>query len=148
MTTGMTCTLRVTAPDRETARVSVRRHQFVVGRPMELDDAAPRIAALEYALGALGGEVVNGLRVFASRRRLEIDHIEAVVTATLEHELAYLEVVGESGPPRIARLYLKIFVASPDASGIRQLWPDLLERLPLLDTLRLAVATDLDLILT
>jgi hypothetical protein len=148
MTTGLTCTLRVTTPDREIARVSVRRHQFDVGRPIEFDDAAPRIAALEYALGALGGEIVNGLRVFAARRRLEIDHVEAVVTATLAHELAYLEVVGEGGPPRLARLHLKVFVASPHASGIRQLWPDLLERLPLLDTLRLAIPTDLDLILT
>lgn len=148
MTTGMTCTLRVTAPDRETARVSVRHHQFLVGRPIELDDAAPRIAALEYALGALGGEIVNGLRVFAARRRLEVDDIEAVVTATMERELAYLEVVGESGPPRIAHLHVKVFVASPDPVGVYELWPELLERLPLLDTLKLAVPTDLDLILT
>lgn len=145
---GMTCTLRVTAPEPETARVSVRRQQFIVGRPLELDEATPRVAALEYALGALGAEIVNGLRVFADRRRVEVDHVEAVVTATLVNELAYFEVVGESGPPRIARLHLKVFVASPDASGIRQLWPTLLERLPLLDTLRLAVPTDLDLTFT
>jgi len=98
-----TCTLRVTATDRDVARVSVRRHQFTVGRPIEFDEASPRIAALEYALGAVAGEVVSGLRVFAWRRRVDVDQIEAVVTGELEHALAYLEVVGESGRPRIAR---------------------------------------------
>ena len=92
-------TLRITASDPELARVAVRRQQFVVGRPIEFDQTSSRVAALEYALGALGAEVVNGLRVFAARRRIEIDAVEAVVTADLENPLAYLEVVGETGRP-------------------------------------------------
>ena len=68
--TTITISLRVTAPGPADARVSVGRRQFSIGRPVEFDDASPHVAALEYALGAVGGEVVNGLREFARRRRL------------------------------------------------------------------------------
>lgn len=144
----MTVTLRVTAHEPERARVSVRKEQFIVGRPLELDAASPRIGAVEYAIGALAGEVVNGVRQFAWRRRVDLEHVEALVTADLAHELAYLEVVGEEGAPRIDRVHLKVFIASADEPGIRRLWTDLLDRLPLLGTLRVAVPIDLDLIVT
>jgi hypothetical protein len=93
----ITVTLRVTAPDPEVARVSAGRRQFSIGRPLELDELSPRVAAIEYALGAVGGEVVNGLRTFANRRRLAIDAVEAVVTGELENGLTYLEVIEEQG---------------------------------------------------
>ena len=99
--TAITISLRVTAPGPAVARVSVGRRQFSIGRPVEFDDASPHVAALEYALGAVGGEVVNGLREFARRRRLAIDAVEALVTGELQDGLAYLEVIGESGRPRI-----------------------------------------------
>jgi hypothetical protein len=144
----MQCTLRVTTSGADEARVSTRRQQFAVGRPMEFDDAAPRIAAIEYALGAIAGEVVNGLRDFASRRRIDIEHVEAVITGELEHGLTYLEVVGEEGRPAITRVHVKVFVASTDESGVRRLWPVLLERLPLFCTLRSAFPIDLELTMT
>ena len=87
--------LRVTAPNPDVARVSVARRQFSIGRPLEFDETSPRVAAIEYALGAVGGEIVNGLRAFADRRRLPIDAVEAVVTGELTNRLTYLEVVGE-----------------------------------------------------
>jgi hypothetical protein len=148
MMNNTTCTLRVTATDRDAARVSVRRHQFSVGRPIEFDEASPRIAALEYALGAVAGEVVSGLRAFAWRRRVDVDQIEAVVTGEMEHALAYLEVVGETGRPRIARVHLKVFVASPDEQAVRRIWEEMLDRLPLVCTLRAAVRLDLELMWT
>ena len=89
--------MRVTAPDRRIARVSIGSRQFSIGRPLEFDDASPHVAAMEYALGAVGGEVVNGIRAFAARRRLGIDAIEAVVTGELAGGLTYLEVIGEDG---------------------------------------------------
>ena len=140
--------LRVTAPDRDVARVSIGRRQFSVGRPLEFDELSPRVSAIEYALGAVGGEVVNGLRAFADRRRLEIDAIEAVVTSDLENGLAYLEVIGEPGPPRIARIHIKVFVASADAAAMRALFDHVLDRLPLVCTLRAALALTTELIVT
>jgi hypothetical protein len=139
--------LRVTAPDPDVARVSVGRRQFSIGRPLEFDEASPHIAAIEYALGAVGGEVVNGLRAFANRRRLSIDDVEAVVSATLENGLTYLEVIGEQGQPRIARIHVKVFVTAVDAVATRTLFEHMLDRLPLVCTLRAALALTTELIL-
>ena len=85
---------------------------------------------------------------FAWRRRVDVEHVEALVTAELENGLAYLEVVGEEGSPRIARVHIKVFVASADEPAIRHLWNDVLERLPLLGTLRSAIPMHLELIVT
>ncbi len=145
---GSRWTLRVTGPDPGTARVSVRQRQFDVGRPLEFDEASPRIAALEYALGALAGEVVGGLRELAWRHRVALDQIEATIAADLEHALAYLEVAGIEGRPRIARIQIKVFAAAPDEAAIRRLWIDLLDRLPLVGTFRAAVPLDLELQVT
>lgn len=125
-------TLRVTAGAGDGARVAVRRQQFVVGRPLEFDEATPRIAAIEYALGAAGAEIVNGLRVFADRRRLDIDALEAVVTADLEHALAFLEVIGEAGRPFVRHVHIKVFASCPDHRAARELFDTVRDRLPLI----------------
>ena len=146
--TAITISLRVTAPGPAHARVSVGRRQFTIGRPVEFDDASPHVAALEYALGAVGGEVVNGLREFARRRRLAIDAVEALITGELQDGLAYLEVVGERGRPRIRRIAIKVFVASVDETATRALFDEMLERLPLVSTLRGVLELDIELVHT
>lgn len=148
MSSAITISLRVTAPGPASARVLVGRRQFAIGRPVEFDEASPHVAALEYALGAVGGEVVNGLREFARRRRLQIDAIEALVTGELEHGLAYLEVIGERGRPRISRIAVKVFVASVDHEAARALFDETIARLPLLSTLSAAVDVAVELVLT
>ncbi len=145
---AITICVRVTAPDPDVARVSVRRRQFSIGRPLEFDEASPRVAAIEYALGAVGGEVVNGLRAFADRRRLVIDAIEAVVTGELANGLTYLEVIGEQGQPRIARIHVKVFVASADVAATGILFEHVLDRLPLVCTLRAALALTIEMVPT
>lgn len=143
-----TISLRVTAPGHADARVSVGRRQFSIGRPVEFDEASPHVAAIEYALGAVGGEVVNGLREFARRRRLVIDAVEALVTGELQDGLAYLEVIGQKGRPRIRRIAIKVFVASMDEMATRVMFDEMIERLPLISTLRDTVDLDVDLVLT
>jgi hypothetical protein len=128
--------------------VSIGRRQFAIGRPLEFDEASPHVAAIEYALGAVGGEVVNGLRTFAARRRLAIDAIEAVVTGELENGTTYLEVIGEEGEPRLARIHVKVFVASGERAAIGALFELVLQRLPLVGTLRGAVDLKVELMLT
>jgi len=141
--------LRVTSAGAEAARVSTRKHQFAVGRPLEFDAQYEGVTALEYALGALGAEIVMGLRVFAKRRRMTLDEVEAVVDAELSHALTYLEVVGEDGHPVVSRVAIKVFVASPhDEAALRQLWDDVLARLPLVQTFRPTVDLALELIVT
>lgn len=145
---AITISLRVTAPGPAAARVSIGRRQFSIGRPVEFDDASPHVAALEYALGAAGGEIVNGLREFARRRRIDIDAIEALVSGELEHALTYLEVIGETQAPRIVRISVRLFVSAADESAIRTLFADLMHRLPLVCTLRATVDFKTELILT
>jgi hypothetical protein len=140
--------LRVTATTRASARVSIGRRHFSIGRPVEFDEASVHVSALEYVLGAVGGEIVNGLREFARRRRIEIDAIEAFVSGDLSHALTYLEVVGEARPPRLSRIAVKVFVSAADEAAIRALFPELLDRLPLTCTLRPAVDVTTELILT
>ena len=48
-----TIALRILANADDLARVTARRQQFAVGRPIEFDETAPRIAAVEYALGLI-----------------------------------------------------------------------------------------------
>jgi hypothetical protein len=144
---AITLSLRVTATG-PAARVSIGRRQFSIGRPVEFDEASPHVAALEYALGAVGGEIVNGLREIARRRRIAIDAIEALVTGDLEHALTYLDVVGETGAPRIARIAVKVFASGPDEASIRALFADALGRLPLLGTLKTTIEVKTELILT
>jgi hypothetical protein len=146
--TTITLSLRVTAPGPAAARVSVGRRQFSIGRPVEFDDASPHVAALEYAIGAVGGEVVNGMREFARRRRFPIDAIEALVTGELDNGLSYLEVIGETGPPRIARIAITLFVASADDTAARALFDEMIERLPLVSTLRAAIDLDIEFVPT
>ena len=140
--TAIIISLRVTAPGPAEARVSVGRRLFSIGRPVEFDEASPHVAALEYALGAVGGEVVNGLREFARRRRLPIDAVEALVTGELQGGLPYLEVIGEAGRPRSRRIGIKVFVASGDDTATRALFDEMIERLPLVCTLREALDLD------
>jgi hypothetical protein len=140
--------LRVTAPGPGFARVSVGRRQFSIGRPVEFDEASPHVAAVEYVLGAVGGEVVNGLREFARRRRLAIDAVEALVSGELQDGLAYLEVIGEAGRPRLRRIAVKVFVASVDHEATRAVFDEMIERLPLISTLREAAEVDVVLIQT
>jgi hypothetical protein len=140
--------LRVTAPDRGVARVSVGRRQSSIGTPVEFDEASPHVAAIEDALGAIGGEVVNGLRRFADRRRLPLDAVEAFVSGALDNGLTYLEVIGEQGQPRIARIHIKVFAAAADTAATRALFDHMLDRLPLVCTLRTALALTTELVLT
>ena len=68
--------------------------------------------------------------------------------ATLENGLTYLEVIGEQGQPKIARIHVKVFAAAADAAATRTVFEQMLDRLPLVCTLRAALDLTIELILT
>jgi hypothetical protein len=141
--------LRVSAAGDGSATVFVRKHQFAVGAPVTFDEQDPRISALEYVLGALGADLVNGLVGAARARHLVVDHAEAVVKASLDDALAHLGVVGASGRPGLAHVQIKVYASTGEDEGsIRSLWQQTLERSPLVATLERVVALDLELDLT
>lgn len=139
-------TARVTAEARDRASVYARRHRFDVGRPLDFDAESESVSALEYVLGALGADVLNGLRAAARRRHLDLDGAEATVEGRLDNPLVHLGVVGEDGHPGIAEARVKVYASSPDPEeAVRAAWADALERSPLVHTLQGCVDLSLEL---
>src|SRR4051794_20671826 len=96
--------VRVSSTGKDTARVFVRKHQFTVGAPVHFDEEYGQVSALEYVLGAAGAELVHGLVSLGRRRRLAIDHAEAVVQGSLDDALAYVGAVGAAGHAGLAEV--------------------------------------------
>jgi OsmC-like protein len=143
---GHTWTLRVSAAERGQATVFTRQHQFRVGAPVHFDRAYEAVSALEYVLGAIGADLVNGLQALARKRRVAIERIEAVVEGELNNPLAYLGVIGETGHPGLQRVQVKVYVASlEEEAAIRRLWQEVLATSPLVYTFQAAIRLDLRL---
>jgi uncharacterized OsmC-like protein len=141
--------LRVTGARDGSATAFVRKHRFTVGAPVAFDEQDPRIAALEYVLGAFGAELVNGLTAAARAKHLDVDHAEALVKAELDDPLAHLGVVGAAGSPALARVKVKAYVsAAADEETLRALFKQTLERSPLVRTLERVVTLELELVIT
>jgi hypothetical protein len=141
-----TWTLRVSTTSPNGATVFVRKHQFAIGVPVQFDAAYDGISALEYVLGAIGGDVVNGLQGLARKRHIEIDHVEAVIQGELNNPLTYLGVVGENGHPGLEQVQVKVYVASFAApEDIQRLWQEMLQRSPLLRTFQPLIQLELSL---
>ncbi|MFN4258335.1 MAG: OsmC family protein [Gemmataceae bacterium] len=143
---NLTWDVRVTAASGETARVSARKHRWDVGAPLHFDSEYACVTALEMLLGALGSDLVNGLKQRARRRRLEITHIEASVQGELDNPLTYLGVVGETGHPGLRRVAVKVFVSTLASEEETQaVWRETLAGSPLVHTLRPTVNLELQL---
>jgi hypothetical protein len=142
-------TVRVHAAGRRRAIAYARDHRFEIGAPVEFDETAATVSALEYALAALAGDLVNTFSTLARRQRLEVDAIEAVVTGALNNPLTVLQVVGEDGHPGLEHIALKLYVgSSAPAADVNALWEETQTLSPLVLTLRSAVTLDLDLVIT
>jgi len=141
-----TWTLRVSTAGKDRATVFARTHQYSVGAPVQFDAAYDAITALEYVLGAIGADVVNGFQAVARKRRVEVDHVEAVVEGELNNPLTYLGVVGESGHPGLERVCVRVYVASlATEEEIRRVWQEMLDKSPLVRTLQPAIRFELSL---
>ena len=141
-----TWTLRVSTARKDHTSVFVRQHQFTVCAPVQFDAAYDAITALEYVLGAIGADVVHGFQALARKRRVEVDHVEAVVEGELNNPLTYLGVVGESGHPGLERVSVKVYVASIAAEEeVRRVWQEMLDKSPLVRTFQPAIRFELSL---
>ena len=141
-----TWTLRVSTAGKDRATVFARTHQYSVGAPVQFDAAYDAITALEYVLGAIGADVVNGFQTLARQRRVEVDHVEAVVEGELNNPLTYLGVMGESGHPGLERVSVKVYVASlATEEEIRRVWQEMLGKSPLVRTFQPATRFELSM---
>jgi OsmC-like protein len=143
---GYTWTLRVIASEGGQATIFTRQHQFRVGAPVHFDRAYEAVSALEYVLGAIGADVVNGLQTLGRRRRVAIGQVEAVVEGKLNNPLTYLRVVGETGHPGLEKVQIQVYLASPEEEAvIHRLWHEMLATSPLVHTFQAAIQLELKL---
>lgn len=137
-------TLRVTAARAPGSTAHARKHSFAIGAPISFDAEYGAITALEYLLGAVGGDLVGGIQAVARRRRVEIDDVEAVVHGVLHNPMVYLRVVGEPGDAGIRAIDARVYISSlDDEARVRAVWAEVLETSPIVNTLSKVVKLDL-----
>lgn len=117
------------------AKVFSRNHSWVVGQPASFDvkDEAP--SAVEYVLGALGGCLVMGFQILASRRGLEVDEAEISLKGKVDNIFVFLglEKEGHSGFGEISgELYVK---SDADPEILEQVWREAMAISPVMNTL-------------
>ena len=136
--------VRVAARATHAAHVFVRKHQFEVGVPLSFDLEEEHATALETALGALGAEIVVGMRRLARKHRLVVDDVEATVQARLRNALVYLGVIGEEGDPGIRQVRIRVYITTAaSAAAVERVWQEVLATSPLICTFRQAVDLEL-----
>ena len=139
-------TVRVSARDRTSVAVYARKSRFEVGPPLAIDVEDERVSALEYLLGALGADLVAGMKTQCHKRRLEVDSVEAVVHGQLDNALVHLGVVGEEGHPGLSHATVKVYVETlEEEADIRVVWDQVVARSPLYQTLSAAAQLDIEL---
>jgi hypothetical protein len=137
--------VRATADGGTTAYA--RNRSFEIGAALPFEVESSRTTALEYLLGALGGDVIGGFRALARKRRLAIDEIEATLEATLDNPLTHLGVVGEDGHPGVDSVAIRVHVATLEPEDtVRAVWDEAVRRSPLMRTL--SAAARLEVVMT
>ncbi len=147
METGdYTWTVRVQRSDGPETRVYARNHSFAVGRQASFDATDVQPSAVEYLLGALGGDLVAGFQAQAVRQRIPIDGLEMRLSGRLNNVLTHLGVVGEEGHPGFESITGTLYVgADAETQQLEAIWRTTLERSPVANTLKRCVALSLDL---
>ena len=131
--------VRVQCGESLTTKVHSRNHTFVVGQPADFSPKVDAPSAIDYLLGALASDLAVGFKAQASRRNIEIDHLEVSIKAGLENVLFHLELEDE-GSPRIKEITGALYVSSPaDEDRLGKLWGSTLERSPIYQTLNQSI---------
>jgi hypothetical protein len=128
------------------SRAYARSQSFSVGAQASLRDSDPHPSAIEYLLGALGGDLIAGFQAEASRRSVTVHELEIALTGRIENPLVALGVVGEEGRPGLSSVAGSLYV-SADADGalLEELWHAVRGRSPLFDTLSRCARLAIDL---
>jgi uncharacterized OsmC-like protein len=141
-----TWTVRVERVGENEAKAYSRNHAFVVGEQASFRESDPQPSAVEYLLGALGGDLLRGFQAQAARRRVAVDALELMLSGRLNNPLAHLGVVGEEGHPGVESIRGTLYVsADADPAAVEEMWQAALERSPLYNTLRRCVAVSVEL---
>ncbi len=132
-----------------TSTAYVRNNAFQINQAASFRPTDPQPDAVEYLLGALGGDLLAGFAAVAKRAGVELDALEASVSGQLNNPLVYLGVIGESGHAGFETIECKIYVrAEADELTLARIWQEVQRRSPLLNTLQRGVELKLELKIT
>ncbi|WML42789.1 OsmC family protein [Neobacillus sp. PS3-40] len=117
------------------AKVHSRNHTFMVGQPADFSPKVNAPSAIDYFLGALASCLTVGFKAQASKRNVEIDHMEVSLKAGLENVLYHMELE-DVGSPRLREIKGNFYVSSPaEEEVLQELWENTLKRSPIYQTL-------------
>ena len=129
-------TVRVRWTGDRGAQAYARAQSFGVGAQASLHESDPAPSAIEYLLGALGGDLACGFHREASAQSIPIHGLEVSLAGRLDNVLVHLGVVGEHGHVGLTSITGTIYVNSDaDETTIEALWKATLARSPLFTTL-------------
>lgn len=139
-----TWSVRIHRTGSGSARVYCGKNSFSVGKQASFSEGEPLPTAVEYLLGALGSDLISGLELQASKRGIEIEGAEAVVSGRLDSPLVFLGVVGAEGRPGLASIEATVYVGtSADEATLRDAWNAALKVSPLASTLERCVRLEM-----
>lgn len=118
------------------ARAYARAQAFEIGSQASLVDADSQPSAVEYLLGALGGDLLRGLDRAAAGAGVTLHAVEIALTGRLDNILVHLGVIGEQGHPGFHAIDGTLYVSTDtDQVTIESVWQRTLARSPLYNTL-------------
>ena len=139
-------TARVRGDGENRATAYARNHSFIVFRQASFAESDPHPSAVEFLLGALGGDLINGFAAGAARRGISVYEIEASVSGRLNNPLVFLGVVGETGHPGFEAISATVYISSDSADeDLAPIWQETLARSPLVNTMQRCVALSLEM---
>lgn len=126
--------LRSTHTGNQEATVYARNFSWKLGQPASFEEKDALPSALEAALGALLGDLINGFASRCLQRGYMVDELEGHLRATLHQVLAHLGL--GKGDPSVKQIFLSAFITSPNSGDdLRAAWEETLQRSPLYQTL-------------
>ena len=127
--------VRVQRTASRVPRAYGRAQSFDIGSQASLREVDDAPSAVEYVLGALGGDLVCGLERAAEGQGVSLHAIEITLNGRLDNILTHLGVIGEQGHPGLAGIDGTAYIGSDaDESEIHRAWQRTLDRSPLYQT--------------
>ncbi|MEH7251295.1 OsmC family protein [Neobacillus niacini] len=126
-----------------TAKIYSRNHTFIAGQPADFSPNVNAPSAIDYLLASLAACLTVGYKAQASRKNIEIDHVELILKGGLENVLFHMEL-DEEGSPKMNRISGTFYVSSPEAEDLlEELWCNTLARSPIYQTLHQFITIDI-----
>ncbi len=128
-----------------TVKIHSRNHTFIAGKPADFSPKVNAPSAIDYLLASLASCLTVGYKAQASRKNIEIDHVELSLKGSLENVLFHMELE-EEGSPKIKRIVGTFYVSSPESEAVLvELWNHTLVRSPIYQTLKQVSRIDIKL---